>query len=141
MMKHRNRILLAVIGVSVIFAPTIATAQSTPTRPPTNIKANCRNPQTQFEMNFCAAESAKASDRALNQAYQKAIARVKGTPNESQLVDAQLAWIKFRDADCAFARDRFKGGSIAPMVYSGCITQLSQERAKRLEAYATEGSL
>ena len=108
-------------------------------RPPMNIKVDCRNPQTQFNLNFCAAQAAKNADQQLNQAYQKAIAKFKGTPQEKQLVDAQLNWIKFRDADCAFSSDRFKGGTIAPMIHSGCIARLTQQRTKELESYATEG--
>jgi len=89
-------------------------------------------------MNFCAAEQAKTADRKLNQVYKQAIAKFKGTPNEKQLVTAQRAWIQFRDASCTFERDRFKGGSIAPLMYSSCVTELTQERTKALQRYLTE---
>lgn len=141
---HHKSLVFSIAGlVSALSISTSVTAQNSvlPNSPPMNIKVNCRNPQTQFDMNLCAAQSAKAADRQLNQTYQKAITKFKGTPQEKQLVDAQLIWIKFRDAECAFSRDRFKGGSIAPMVYSSCTDRLSQQRAKELEVYLTEGNL
>lgn len=144
---QRKQTLLWIAGLitaNVICTNAIAKAQNNPVPGeslPINIKVDCRNPQTQSVMNLCAAEDAKKADRRLNQTYQKAIAKFKGTPQEKQLVDAQLVWIKFRDADCAFSRDRFQGGSMAPMVYSTCIARMSQQRTKELEGYLTEGGL
>ncbi|MEP0915191.1 lysozyme inhibitor LprI family protein [Leptolyngbya sp. DQ-M1] len=108
---------------------------------PSNIKIDCQNPRSQFDLNFCAAERVKTAEQQLNQAYQRAIAKFKGTPQEAQLIAAQSAWTKFRDADCAFVRDRFKGGSMAPMVYSSCIARLSQQRRQELLSYLTETGL
>ncbi|MGI0486157.1 lysozyme inhibitor LprI family protein [Pantanalinema rosaneae CENA516] len=102
-------------------------------------KPNCQNPQTQVEMNYCAAEQAKASDRKLNQVYQRVRASYKGTAMEEQLVDAQLAWIKFRDTNCQFARNRFQGGSMAPLVYSTCVDRMTQDRTQELEQFMRRG--
>lgn len=143
---QRKLVLLCIaglIGLGVVSTNTQVTAQNNTPKDnlPINIKIDCKDPKTQFDLNFCAAETAKTADRRLNQTYQKAIAKFKGTSQESQLVNAQSVWIKFRDADCAFARDRFKGGTIAPMVYSSCLGRHSQQRTKELENYLTEGSL
>ncbi|MER3432720.1 MAG: hypothetical protein C4288_04640 [Leptolyngbya sp. ERB_1_1] len=144
---QRKQLILSIAALtigSVVCTNALVKAQNNTSprdNPPTTIKVNCRNPQTQFDMNLCASESARTADRQLNLAYQKAIAKFKGTPQENQLATAQSAWIKFRDADCAFERDRFKGGSIAPMVYAGCVTRLTQQRTKELESYLTEGGL
>jgi len=116
----------------------MATFTASSVRSQSTIKIDCNNAQTQSAMNFCAAEQAKTADRRLNQVYQQAIAKFKGTPNEKQLVTAQRAWMQFRDASCTFERDRFKGGSIAPLMYSSCLTELSQERTKALQRYLTE---
>ncbi|MGG6263629.1 lysozyme inhibitor LprI family protein [Leptolyngbya sp. AN03gr2] len=125
------------IAPCLIAMMTIASSVRSQTTPQT-IKIDCNNAQTQSVMNICAAQQASAADRKLNQVYQKAIAKFKGTPNEKQLVTAQQAWIQFRDASCTFERDRFKGGSIAPLMYSSCVTELTQERTKALERYLTE---
>lgn len=108
---------------------------------PSNIKIDCQNPKSQFDLNFCAAERAKTAEQQLKQTYQRAIAKFKGTPQEAQLIAAQSAWTKFRDADCAFVRDRFKGGSMAPMVYSSCLARLNQQRRQELLSYLTETGL
>ncbi len=142
-LKQTASWIAGLITASVVCTNALVKAQNTPpaNNQPINIKVDCRNPKTQFDMNLCASQSARSADRQLNQTYQKAIAKFKGTPQEKQLVEAQSSWIRFRDADCAFSRDRFQGGSIAPMVYSSCIARMSQQRTKELEAYLTEGGL
>lgn len=124
--------------ITVMIGVTASSARSQNSPQPLNIKVDCNTAQTQSQINFCAAEQARVADRRLNQVYQQAIAKFKGTPTETQLVDAQLAWIKFRDASCAFERDRFKGGSIAPTIYSSCVGRLTQQRTKDLEDYLSE---
>jgi uncharacterized protein YecT (DUF1311 family) len=96
---------------------------------------DCKKASTQLEMNHCAYKSFKAADAELNQVYRQLRNKYKGTPQESQLVDAQLAWLKFRDTDCKFSADRFKGGSIAPLIYSSCKEGLTTERTRSLKNY------
>ncbi|MBD1847078.1 DUF1311 domain-containing protein [Cyanobacteria bacterium FACHB-63] len=141
---------LSILGISSLLigsamylkVPVQAQTSNSPANPqPTTIKVDCQNPRSQFDLNFCAAERAKTAEQQLNQAYQRAIARFKATPQEAQLIAAQSAWTQFRDADCAFVRDRFKGGSMAPMVYSSCLARLSQQRRQELLSYLTETGL
>ena len=101
-------------------------------------KPNCKNPITQLDMNICAGRAAKASDRELNQMYRQVRAKYKGTAQDDRLVTAQLAWIKFRDAECAVSAGRFEGGTMAPMVYAGCVDRLTQQRTKDLARYLEE---
>jgi uncharacterized protein YecT (DUF1311 family) len=96
---------------------------------------DCKKASTQLEMNHCAYKSFKAADTELNQVYRQLRNNYKGTAQDRQLVDAQLAWIKFRDTDCKFSADRFKGGSIAPLIYSGCQEGLTKERIRSLNNY------
>jgi uncharacterized protein YecT (DUF1311 family) len=96
---------------------------------------DCKKASTQLEMNHCAYKSFKAADAELNRVYRQLRNNYKGTSQESQLVDAQLAWIKFRDTDCKFSADRFKGGSIAPLIYSSCKECLTKERSRSLKNY------
>ena len=103
-------------------------------------QVNCKSPYTQFEMNVCAAQQAGDADRVLNQVYPQVIAKYKGTAQEDRLIDAQISWIKFRDLECTFAKKRFEGGSIAPMVYSNCLKRLTIQRTQGLKVYLTEGS-
>ncbi|MBD2544166.1 MULTISPECIES: lysozyme inhibitor LprI family protein [Planktothricoides] len=91
---------------------------------------NCDNPQSQAEMNICAARYYQAADRKLNQVYQQLSSQMR-----SQLTLAQLAWIDFRDTNCDFARSLFEGGTIAPSIYNGCLGGMTEQRTIELEAY------
>lgn len=117
-----------VIGFASFSMPAIA-----------QIQPNCQNPQTQTELNICATRDAQAADQQLNQVYEEVRAKLDGT-SETQLVNAQLAWIEFRDLTCAYERDRFSGGSAAPMVHEQCIARVTRQRTQDLQNYLREGA-
>lgn len=101
-------------------------------------KINCKAANTQIEMNYCADLSFKAADQELNQIYQQlrnTFKQTKQNTQEPQLIEAQLAWLKYRDLDCKFSADRFKGGSIAPLMYSSCQETLTKQRTTLLKSY------
>lgn len=116
-------------GFTASLAPSVAVAQP----------LNCQKANTQLELNQCADLSAKAADRKLNQVYQQVRAKYRGE-QETLLLNAEEAWVKFRDASCAFSRSRFAGGSIAPMVYSNCLTNLTKQQTQELKSYLQEGN-
>ncbi len=117
-MHHANR--LVQICVAIIAYPSFAIA-------------SCEEPDTQFEMNMCAHEEFKQHDEALNLAYQKYRA---GLPDSQKklLKDAQVFWIKFRDASCKFEASAVEGGSMQPMAYSMCLTDYTIMRLERIKA-------
>jgi uncharacterized protein YecT (DUF1311 family) len=101
-------------------------------------KPNCNDTAslTQRDLNICADQKAKAADAKLNQVYRQLRAKYKSDPAvEDTLITAQLAWIKFRDENCAFAQKRFERGSIAPLIYSSCLERVTTDRTKELERY------
>jgi uncharacterized protein YecT (DUF1311 family) len=110
---------------------------------------DCRNPQTQQELNRCSAQELQNADRQLNQTYrqlrrtiqQRAGTGPDGKAQENRLIDAQLAWITFRDRHCAFVRRRVAGGSIAPLAVNLCLTRLTQERTAELARFLQEGAI
>lgn len=95
---------------------------------------NCKNPQNQAEMNACAGLSYQNADKKLNQVYQQVRSKLQGA-NREKLTEAQLAWIKFRDGNCAFARTEVEGGSMEPMIFSGCLADITKKRTASLESY------
>lgn len=95
---------------------------------------NCDNPQTQTEMNICAAIYYENADKKLNEVYQQLSSQMR-----SQLTDPQLAWIEFRDTNCEFARSLFEGGTIASMIQSGCLGGMTEQRTLELETYQSGG--
>ena len=99
---------------------------------------NCKNPQTQVDMNTCEQLRYQRNDKKLNQVYQKLLPKYSGSQRQ-KLIAAQQAWIKFRDLSCTFEESYFEGGTMAPMIYSGCLAELTQQRTAQLERYLKEG--
>ena len=73
-------------------------------------------------------------DRALNRTYQTLVPRLSA-PRRQKLTDAQLRWITFRDTGCDFYVSEAEGGSMQPMLISGCKDQLTQRRTADFNAY------
>lgn len=97
----------------------------------------CANAQTQLEMNMCWGKQYKAADAQLNSVYREFSSKLN--PEETaQLKAAQLAWIKFRDANCEFVADAYKGGSIRPMIASMCLADVTSTRTSELKAQMKE---
>ncbi|KTB61555.1 lysozyme inhibitor LprI family protein [Pseudomonas allii] len=86
---------------------------------------------TTADMVTCNANEAKVQDARLNRAYKTALAAQEG-PRKQQLQDVQRLWIKYRDANCAFAGSA-TGGSIDRVNGSGCVLDMTQTRAQELE--------
>jgi uncharacterized protein YecT (DUF1311 family) len=86
---------------------------------------------TTFDMVTCNTKAAKVQDERLNRAYKTALAAQEG-PRKQQLQDVQRLWIKYRDANCAFAGSA-TGGSIDRVNGSGCVLDMTQTRAQELE--------
>jgi uncharacterized protein YecT (DUF1311 family) len=95
-------------------------------------KDPCANAQTQVEMNECQGREYKKADAALNAVYKQLMAKIDDEGERTSLKAAQQAWIKYRDVDCEFESYLNKGGTIYPLVYSGCLTALTQERTRHL---------
>ena len=106
--------------------------------------ADCDNATDQATMNQCAAQQNKAADKELNALYQQITERLKGSPDSKKLlVGAQRAWIGFRDAECKFSASGVEGGSVYPLIYSHCITDLTKARVEAFKIYlkCQEGDL
>lgn len=91
----------------------------------------CVTQATTVEMIQCADWHYKQADRWLNQVY-KNQSKYKDAPAKKLLRDAQRAWIKFRDAECQSQRDAGRGGTIAPLFEIGCLTSMTENRARAL---------
>jgi len=103
-----------------------------------------RNDQTQMGMNICAAQDYAASDAKLNVAYGDIMKRLSDNAGARKLLqDSQRAWIAFRDAECKFASSGIEGGSVQPMIHSGCLQGLTDARVTQLDSYlkCEEGDL
>jgi uncharacterized protein YecT (DUF1311 family) len=117
-------------------------------------EVNCDSPQTTLEMNICAGRSQRASEAAMQAAYQKvrqayrdqmaenaAIPELKTYSNQrlQALAADQQAWLKYRKTHCNWASSKFAGGTIRPSIEASCLTRLNQERSQVLLADLEEG--
>ena len=88
---------------------------------------------SQQAMNRCAGDAYERADKALNAQWAKVAAAYKGDKEgEKLLLDAQRAWLKYRDAHCEAAAIDSKGGSIWPLLVSGCLAELTRRRTREL---------
>jgi uncharacterized protein YecT (DUF1311 family) len=127
--------------MTVVMLPLLLFAASAGEGDP---KVNCADTATQHEMNDCAAQSFAEADRALNAQWRITIADVRRTDAdipewdergtaEQRLRDAQRAWIVFRDAHCTVYGFTSRGGSMEPMLFNFCRSELSEQRTKQLK--------
>jgi len=115
---------LPLVGVTSILSMAQVDAQ----------RFNCASPVTTLDMSLCSSLDAKASDKKLNQIYAQLSLKLAGQQRQ-RLVAAQQAWIKFRDASCAYESGQFEGGTLAPVVKNSCIARVTRQRTQDLENY------
>jgi uncharacterized protein YecT (DUF1311 family) len=96
-------------------------------------KAPCADLNTQAEMNICAGKEYRAADATLNRVYQQLVARLDAE-EKAKLKDAQTAWIKYRDANCDFVGEQYKGGTIRPLILGLCLADVTRNRTAELRA-------
>jgi uncharacterized protein YecT (DUF1311 family) len=89
--------------------------------------------QTQTEMNQTAHADFEKADAELNKVYKQLI-MVLNKEEKQLLIQAQKDWIKFRDSHCGFEAEEFEGGSMQPLIYSGCLTERTNNRIEDLKA-------
>ncbi|MDQ1558154.1 MAG: hypothetical protein QOD32_1214 [Pyrinomonadaceae bacterium] len=99
----------------------------------------CPGEHTQFELNRCAARARDKADAELNRVYRELMKDTSGA-ERAKLRDAQLAWLKFRDAHCDYRSVGNKGGSIYPMVVSFCLAGVTNARVEQLRQIISENS-
>jgi uncharacterized protein YecT (DUF1311 family) len=79
----------------------------------------------------CMSAETQKQDTKLNDNYKKLMAEQSAGQKKS-LLDAQRAWIQFRDTNCRFYYDP-EGGSAARMASNECYLNMTTDRAKELK--------
>ena len=104
---------------------------------------NCDTTMAQQEMNRCADLAFQAADGELNDAYADAVAFARELDSagaggvEDRLRKAQRAWVAYRDAACDADAFLFDGGSMQPLIYSSCLSRLTELRRADLISYSS----
>jgi uncharacterized protein YecT (DUF1311 family) len=92
----------------------------------------CEGNGSQAEASACAHREYKAADAELNKVYGR-LAGVLDAEDKASLKESELAWIKYRDATCAFESSQYKGGTMRPMIESVCLARVTKARAAELK--------
>ena len=77
----------------------------------------------------CIGAETDRQDARLNENYKRLMSKVSDD-RKKQLLEAQRAWIRFRDANCSFYAE---GGSIAQVAVNDCILVTTVDRANELK--------
>lgn len=89
--------------------------------------------QSQMELNAQAGRDLRKSDQQLNAVYNKLRAKISDA-GKAKLQTAQQSWLRFRDQECEFETMGTVGGSIHSMIVALCLTRLTDQRIKDLDA-------
>jgi uncharacterized protein YecT (DUF1311 family) len=88
------------------------------------------------EMLDCISAELARQDARLNESYKRLLSKLSAKRKEG-LLEAQRAWIKFRDANCNFYYDP-EGGSAAHLAGNGCVLNATADRATELRNLTTD---
>ncbi|TAF01306.1 MAG: DUF1311 domain-containing protein [Oscillatoriales cyanobacterium] len=113
--------LATFIGLS---ANAIATNHHNFTTTDVAQQPNCKNPQTQTELNICSGVDYQRADQKINQVYNQVRDQLSANRRQ-QLIVAQRAWISFRE-----------GGTMASLIANNCLEDLTKKRTLELNSYA-----
>jgi uncharacterized protein YecT (DUF1311 family) len=97
-------------------------------------------PVNSLDIRLCIDAEYEKSDKELNRVYKKLI---ESLVNSSDLVHAEIEWIKFRNYSCAFETSALESGSPAQQtMYASCLlhhTKIRINDLKRLTAMTCNG--
>ena len=82
----------------------------------------------------CIDAETKRQDARLNKIYKEVMVAQMDDGGKKRLLEAQRAWIKFRDADVDFYRDP-NGGTAATLAGSDRYLTMTAQRAAELENF------
>jgi uncharacterized protein YecT (DUF1311 family) len=91
--------------------------------------------QSQLEMNQQAFKDYQKADAEMTRVYNKVQKTLTLATEKKLLLDAQRAWIKYKEAHCKSVAEAYNGGSMRPMIYAGCLRELTEERTKSIKKY------
>jgi len=114
----------------MILAPFLLLA-ATPAQAFNDPAAPCRSASTTYDMVHCYADALGREDKTLNTLYSR-IVRVLNGPERTGLVNAERAWVSFRDSQCSAEFALYGGGTGGPPAELVCRWKLTRERTASL---------
>lgn len=127
---------LVVLGVAYFLGISIAAAENNRELSHEYLACLYKANGVTFAMIDCIAAETSRQDTRLNENYKTLTSKV--SPKRKQpLLDAQRAWIRFRDANCKFYGDP-EGGTSARLSANECLLNATADRAKELKLLIPE---
>lgn len=128
----KRTLLSAMLSCAALSAAAAAAQTRQPADP-------CRDPQSQAEMNMCAAKRFKAADAELNRVYNRLVSKLGDDAGQlAKLKAAETSWLKYRDDNCDYEDSFFEGGSMRPLIYSSCMERMTKARTAELRGQIKE---
>jgi uncharacterized protein YecT (DUF1311 family) len=98
-------------------------------------REDCPKAVTTSAMRACENARYDAAEHELNTAYQSLLQHLD-SGQKQKLRAAQRAWIRFRDANAEFQSSLVQGGTLAPLIKIGSLTEMTSARASELKKAA-----
>ena len=96
--------------------------------------AACDRNMNQTDLNICTAKEYQQADQKLNKLYKSYTAKLTSAQRK-QFTEIQKTWVNYKDKDCQYAAQGYKGGSMYPLVLNECLTEKTEDRIEDLEDY------
>lgn len=129
---------------ALFLTTALAWSRQTEQKKPTPPSDPCPLATTDEARTNCWEDLATKADANLNAVYHQLQASMRAQIGEDgnlkefrersleKLKAAQLAWSRYRDAQCDADEQQYEGGTIAPSIKFGCLKELSDRRAEEL---------
>jgi uncharacterized protein YecT (DUF1311 family) len=99
---------------------------------PAHGQSDCGSATTTASMQTCAIARYRAADRELTDVVAQ-LNRKLDTKGRHRLYSAQLAWVRFRDANADFLADVARGGTLAPVLRVIALADMTEARSRELK--------
>jgi len=86
-------------------------------------------------MSMCGYYHWVGADIQLNRSYNNLLNKLGTKAAKNKLINAQRAWLAFRDATCKYESDGMSSGTGESVLYNGCLATVTEERNLKLMEY------
>jgi uncharacterized protein YecT (DUF1311 family) len=118
----------------VFVCATVGLLAQTPKQPGQSA-GECENAVTTAAMRTCEASRYETAQQELDLAYQGLMEHLDDGQKQ-KLRTSQRAWLRFRDANADFQASLVQGGTLAPLVRIGSLTEMTKARTEELKKEA-----
>jgi uncharacterized protein YecT (DUF1311 family) len=136
-MKPQRKALQLSLLMGILFLYLSRPANSQESSPGSTQRSQCENAQTTAAMRRCENIRYQKADDGMKIAYQDLLKKLTGT-QKLKLQRAQIAWFKYRDAEADFEAEEANGGTLAPLIRTSVMADLTEARRLQLLKRASE---